>query len=654
MFRGGYWPPGFSGARLREVDALRRSRGVATGTLRVSRGGTASVVPDGGGPQILLSRSPGLLALAGDRVEASVRQTKWGPRGLLIGVVEARTSGALGVVEKSGMGFRVALDRRDLPSWLNVGRSRLAGAGPGDRVWVEVMRDGAGSPTANCAVKEVLGPAEDPATDFRAVTLQFGLHERFPSEAMMEAGGIDERRAGRDYGADLRERLVFTVDPADAKDHDDALSYRDMGGGLVEVGVYIADVSRYVPCGGPVDVEAKERGTSVYLCDGVLPMLPQRLSEDLCSLLPDRDRLTLGIIFVMDRAARVKGREFISALVRSKARLSYEDAQAYLDGAPDGGLLSGALRELAGLAGRLAEARAARGALSLDVPEPEVHLDDRGMPTGITREKRLESHRIIEEFMLLANETVAAEAARRRIPFIYRNHPPPKEEKLEELALKLGEMGVRFAGRSVRVGRDLEAPLERISGERRRALGSYLVLRAMERARYAPAPSLHFGLASERYCHFTSPIRRYPDLFNHRALASLPALGGASRSPSRPDARGGSDPEGVSETSSAAEARADAAERQCVEIKCIRFMESRLGESFDGIVTDVTGPGYTVELDDYPVEGFVRRPAAPRRRARGGERARAGGPFLGDSVRVRVVRADPLQRELELVVVKKD
>ncbi len=642
---------------------MRRRKPVITGTLRVTRGGTAFVAPEGGGPEILLRRAGGHGALPGDVVEVVTSETKWGMRGRVVDVVEARTSGALGVVEKSGRGFRVATDRRDLPPWFNVGRAALGDAEVGDRVWVEVLRDGSGAATANCVIREVLGSWEDPSTDHRAVALRFGLQEEFSSQATLEAlrlSAPDHLLAGR---RDFRGELVFTIDPEDAKDYDDALSVVELGSGLFEVGVHIADVSSFVLQGTALDLEAKERGASVYLCGGVLPMLPPALSEGLCSLEPDVDRFTLSVVFTLDNRGRVRDRKFIRGLIRSKARLTYRGAQAYLNGESDPDPLCDSLKVLARLAACLADVRRGKGALDLDVPEKEVVLDERGIPTQIGLEEKLDSHHIVEEFMLLANETVAAEAESKRVPFVYREHPRPKFEKLEELALSLADLGVRFSPGSVRRGRDLEVPLAAISNERLKALGSYLILRAMERARYAPGPSHHFGLASDCYCHFTSPIRRYPDLYNHRGLSSVlfptvpraanasHGVSGAAGTVKNEAAKAGSsepwDPELISESSSEAERRAESAERELIEIKCIRFMEGRLGECFSGLVTAVMARGYTIGLDDYPVEGFAPKPAL-RRRARGRE-----GLCLGDRVTVRVARADPLQVELELAIVKK-
>jgi ribonuclease R len=428
------------------------------------------------------------------------------------------------------------------------------------------------------------------------------------------------------------------VDPEDAKDHDDALSYRELPDGTAEVGVHIADVSRFVPMGGTIDIAAKDRGTSVYLCDGVLPMLPPRLSEDLCSLVPEGDRATLSVIFIMDSRARVKSHKIVRGVIRSRARLSYEGAESLLDGADSSGPVGPALCSLSRLTEHLSQRRSGRGALDMDIPERKVLLDERNAPVNVYRAERLQSHRIIEEFMLLANEAVAAHAADRGVPFIYRVHPKPELRKLEELALKLGELGVRFKARSVGVGRDLAAPLSKIPDERRRALGSYLVLRAMERARYAPGAGLHFGLASDCYCHFTSPIRRYPDLYNHSILNRTLFDAPTDKAPW--------DPEEVSEISTSTETRSQAAERSSLEIKCLRFMESKLGECFAGLVTGVHKRGYSIELDDYPIEGFAGKPETRRRRKS------PGGLYLGDSVMARVLRADPYARELELGIVK--
>jgi ribonuclease R len=617
---------------------LKRSRGTVFGTLKVGRGGPAFVIPDDGTPEILLMRGGRLEALAGDRVEVSAKQTRWGLRGRILNVVEARRCRSLGMLEKAGRGFCVSLDRSDLPPWLNVEKASLRGAEVGDRVWVELQRDSALAPTHNCRILEILGKGDDPALDFRAVSLEFGLPDCFPEAVLDEAASLSSRMIPRAEREDFRDDLAFTIDPEDAKDHDDALSFRKGPRGTVEVGVHIADVSHFVPEGAEIDLEARSRGTSVYMCDGVVPMLPPKLSENLCSLLPDRNRSTLSVVFEMDREAGIRSYKIVQGLIKSRARLTYMTAEAIRngEGAADG--LKEALRGLAELAGALAVRRSARGSLDLELPETKVLLDEKRVPVDLQREKRLTSHRIVEEFMLLANETVAAEASKRGIPFIYRVHPAPLREKLEELSLQLGELGVRLKPGAVTKGRHLEAVINSAPDVRRRALVSYLVLRAMERARYTASPSEHFGLASECYCQFTSPIRRYPDLFNHRML-KVKLFGD-------PSGVRRSDPEKVSLQCSETENVAARAERESVRIKCVRFMESRLGERYKGIVTGVTARGYMVELDRYPVEGFAPTPPRPR-----GRRSK-GGLYLGDRVMVAIVRANPLMRELEFAVIK--
>jgi len=298
-----------------------------------------------------------------------------------------------------------------------------------------------------------------------------------------------------------------------------------------------------------------------------------------------------------------------------------------------------ALRGLLRLARRLWEARLDRGALEMDLSEAEVKLDGDGFPVQIGRAERLDSHRIVEEFMLLANETAAAEASRRRIPFLYRTHPAPEPEKVEELAQKLLDLGVRVRPQTLTVGKRLTDLLGEVQDQRKRELASYLVLRAMERARYEARPSLHFGLASKCYCHFTSPIRRYPDLYNHRWIKA--SLFG------RIPPQGPAEAAEVAEACTEAELSAEEAERESVRVKCMRYMQTRLGDVFEGMVTEVTQNGCFVELDELPVEGFVRR----LRPARGRGDA---GPYLGQRLRVRVVRADPYERELDLAMVKKE
>ncbi|MEJ2334089.1 MAG: ribonuclease R [Gemmatimonadales bacterium] len=447
---------------------------------------------------------------------------------------------------------------------------------------------------------------------------------------------------------DFRNRLVFTIDPADAKDHDDALSARRLKDGKMEIGVHIADVSHYVRPGGAIDREAVERGTSVYLVDRVIPMLPHALSTDLCSLVPDVDRLAFSAIFTMDESGQVAEFRLARTVIRSRFRLAYEEAQEILDGGRKASAeLKEALARLDALSRQLRERRRARGSIDFDLPESRVVLNACGEPTDIQKVLRLPAHMLIEDFMILTNEAVAELAVRERLPLIYRVHEEPTERKLEGLRTLAATFGYHLPKGRVRP-RDVAKLLGAMEGTAQDQLVSTVALRSMSQARYEAENLGHFGLASEAYAHFTSPIRRYPDLSVHRQLKAFLRDRSKARSASREEL------DEIALASSLSERRAVEAERDSVDAMKVEFMERHLGDDFSGTISGVTAFGLFVLLDDYHVEGLVHvssladdyyhyvetsHSLVGRRRKRAYQ--------LGGSVRVQVVRVDREGRRID-------
>ena len=508
---------------------------------------------------------------------------------------------------------------------------------------------------------EILGADDRPEWDIAVVASQFRLRTRFPAPVEREALGHHEPGARERHGRlDLRDELVFTIDPEDARDHDDALSVRDLGEDRFEIGVHIADVSHYVTPGSAVDHEARVRGTSCYLPGTVLPMIPEALSGDLCSLRPDRDRLALSVLVELDLHGALFGCRFAETVVRSRHRLHYGEVQAALDhpGTTDPALQQ-ALQTLHRLARALRRRRVAGGALELELPEVKAWVDEHGVPWKIERRPHLESHELIEEFMLLANRCVGQEGARRKAGLLYRVHEPPSPLKLEALDSMLGTLGLpRLAlpgpGRHVIAFTDPAKPLQALLrvalDPPRRRLLHRLVLRSLARARYLERDLGHFGLAAREYCHFTSPIRRYPDLHNHRRVREWIR--------SRPSQAW--DPvalEGLALACSGTEQDAADAEREATRVKGLRFLEGRLGDRGSGIVTGLVPQGFFVELDDVPVEGFVRvslylddQFTLDRTGVRMVGRRTRRRFSLGDAVQVTIARVDVPARECDLAL----
>jgi ribonuclease R len=517
----------------------------------------------------------------------------------------------------------------------------------GDFVIAEITEDD------HAFLIEVLGAEDRPAFDDAAVASQFRLRQRFSAAVEHEAAAFSEPgERERDGRTDLREHLVFTIDPEDARDHDDALSIRSHGHGRYAVGIHIADVSHYVTAGSHLDTEAEARGTSCYLPGGVVPMLPEHLSSDLCSLRPDRDRLALSVIADLDTHGVIHGCRFEETVIRSRHRLSYGEVQEALEGrrqvpAP----LLRALEELRSLARALRKKRLAAGALDLEVSETKAWVDERGEVIRIERREHLESHELIEEFMLLANRLVGGEGERRKAGLLYRVHEPPMAGRLAELDTMLGVLGLPRIGHPHEPARALQTLLAVALDPTHRRLLHRLVLRSLSKARYLERDIGHFGLATREYCHFTSPIRRYPDLHNHRRVREW--IRGRKSDAWDPAAL-----EALALRCSGTEQNATDAEREGVKVKCLRHLATRLGERASGIITGFIPRGFFVELDDVPAEGFVRvgeylddyfvlEPSGVRMTGR-----RTRKRFtLGDAVAVIVARVDVPARECDLALV---
>jgi len=517
----------------------------------------------------------------------------------------------------------------------------------GDFCIAEIAEDG------RAFLVELLGAEDRPQWDDAVVASQFRLRQRFPAAVEREAQAFAEPGTRERHGRlDLRDQLVFTIDPEDARDHDDALSVRSLGPSRFEVGVHIADVSHYVAPGSSLDAEAEARGTSCYLPGGAIPMLPERLSADLCSLRPERDRLALSVFAEMDTRGDLLGCRFEETVIRSRHRLSYGEVQEALDGkrqlpAP----LPHALEELLALARALRRRRLASGALNLDVPEVKAWVDERGETIRIERRAHLESHELIEEFMLLANRCVGGEGERRRSGLLYRVHEPPPASKLVELELMLRALSLPRLGHPQEPARALQALLATPLDPPHRRLVHRLVLRSLSKARYLERDIGHFGLATREYCHFTSPIRRYPDLHNHRRVREwIRGKRSAAWDPAALEALG--------QRCSATEQNAADAEREGVKVKGLRHLATRLGERASGIITGFVPRGFFVELDDVPVEGFVRvseylddsfvlEPSGVRMMGRRTRRRFT----LGDGVEVIVARVDVPARECDLALI---
>jgi ribonuclease R len=630
-----------------------------TGMLTTTRRGDGFVLGTGGAEVFVPSRDLET-AMDGDRVVVRIESRPRGrkPEGRVIKVLERAHETTVGVYHQARkMGFVVPSNPKLGPD-IAVPWGDQAGAQDGDVVLVRVVAYGTRRHGPTGEVEEVLGRPGDPGVDVLTILYGHGLKPDFPPEVEEEAREVDQRwrqdplgpeASGRE---DLRELLVLTIDPSDAKDHDDALSVRELDGGRVEVGIHIADVSHFVTRGSELDREALARGTSVYLVDRVIPMLPHTLSSDACSLRPDEDRLAVSLLATLDGAGRVLSHRFARSVIRSRHRLAYEEVQEVFDGTRSvSDDTDRALKMLRDAARALRVRKDARGALDLDLPEARVILDTKGEPVDILRVERLEAHRLVEDFMLLANEIVAQACERAELPALYRVHEPPSQEKMTALRELLATFGLSVPKGSVAPG-DLEAILRQVEGRPEEQLVSTVVLRSLQRARYAAENLGHFGLALEHYSHFTSPIRRYPDLVTHRAVVRALVEG---KNVPGDWAEGLED---IAEQCSLREQAATQAERDSIDLKKIEYMERHLGDEFDGTISGVAAFGAFALLDEVFVDGLIHVNALTddfyefRESEYSLVGSRHGRRFrLGDRVRVQVARVNREERQVDFLVI---
>jgi ribonuclease R len=563
------------------------------------------------------------------------------PSGKVVRVLQVGSRVAVGTVQREGY-IRV----RGTSRRLQVAHRRGKRPIPGERVMVALPEHA----RAVAEIVQTLGLEGELGVEVEAALRSRGFRREFPPEVEEEADRLTSDRPTDECGdrLDLRSLLVLTVDPHDAQDFDDALSLQSLRGGGVRLGVHIADVSHYVKSEGRVDEEAYRRGFSVYPPGGVVPMLPEQLSSDECSLLENRPRRSFSVFLDYDNAHRLRSSSMRPSLVRNSARLTYEEAQEFMDGRGAREPVARVLRMMKPLLQALRRARAARGTLDLESGEVAVALDHEGNPGGISWAPHLESHDLVEEFMIAANRAVAQKLLEHGWPALYRVHRQPAIESFERLADWLAPLGYQLRNPAKLQHADLQRLLERARHGRHRRLVSYLVLRSLPRALYSARNEGHYGLALSRYVHFTSPIRRYPDLLLHRFLKA--ALAG--RSP-------GSVPEEqrlaeVADRCSYREELAWEAEREIVAVYTTCYMRSRVGETFDGLVVGVEPFGVFVELEELPVQGMI--PAEdlqlPRRTRRSRTTFFFGGRALepGERVTVRVVKADVANRRVEFSV----
>jgi ribonuclease R len=616
---------------------------IIRGRFVTARPGFGFVTPDRGGADIFIPARHAQGAMPGDEVDIVVDERgKFGkPEGRVERILKKGRTSLLGLYkERGGTPFLQPFDslsQDDLPL---KSRGRLR---PSPGMIVEADR-------ATLTITRVFGDPETPGVDAQVVIRRYGLRSEFSEAVLREASSIADGvpSSALEGRRDLRDWTSVTIDGEKAQDFDDAVSVRRRPAGGWLLGVHIADVSHYVRPGSPLDREASERGTSVYFPGLTLPMLPEKLSNDLCSLRPREPRLAFSALIEVAADGRVRKTEFTPSVIRTAHRMTYTavfkifegdaaEAAQFADVVPD--LL--VMRELAGA---LRERRLAEGSLDFDLVEPEL-VYEKGRLLAVAAGERNEAHRLIEEFMVAANVAVAQRFSEKKLPSIYRVHPPPAVSDLEKLRGLILNFGLTLPEPSKVRSRDLQRVLEKAKGLPGEKFVGIQVLRAMKMAVYSAENVGHYGLAKVDYTHFTSPIRRYPDLVVHRLLKAFVAHDGPTRLPLQTIAVQASD----------RERNAADAEQALVEWRIFRFLKDRLGEEFGGIVVDVVKAGIIVEIDEYFVSGLLpfaslRGEYEPRPAARRLRPKRRRKTFdLGDAVRVILVSCDPALRRMSFV-----
>jgi ribonuclease R len=545
------------------------------------------------------------LAMDGDRVSARVRREADGRyAGEIIKVLKRSKTSMVGLLRKVSQGWALFPEKGDAPPAQVIGFKQPIAPKEGDLAVMEITRWPTPGAGAGGFVNELLGDPGDVRARVTSLLRARGIAEHFPKEVLSESEAFPVKLdhthwLGRE---ELFHLPVVTIDGADAKDFDDAVSLEPLAGGSFRLGVHIADVANYVKPGTALDDEAYSRGTSVYLPDRVVPMLPPSLSNNLCSLVPDQERLTVSVFMDIDHEGNVTHRRMANTVIRSCRRFTYEEVQSLLEGKkvhPVTHEVALTIMQMGGLAEALYRRRVKRGALDFDLPEYKVETDGHGRPLNVSLRARLKSHRLIEEFMLLANEAIATELMAARAPFLHRRHDEPDPVKIKVLAKTLGEMGLS-AGHITggNIHKALQGVLRQAESHPLADIINSLIVRSMKQAVYSPESSGHFGIAARAYAHFTSPIRRYPDLMAHRAIKAL--LRGIREDHSKIS---------LAEAGlhcSERERSASEAEHKSVDIMRAELFKHKLGTILEGTLTTVLESGSFVLCGDTGVEGMLR------------------------------------------------
>lgn len=637
---------------------------VLVGELHVKTQGYGFLITEEGKEDIFISQKNMGTALNKDivRVQLYAQPKGKGPEGRVVEVVKRARQNIVGTYRKTKRYGFVVPDDLKITRDIFVHDADNLNAKSEQKVVVKIQHWEDERLNPEGEIIEVLGYPDEPGVDVISVAKSFDLPTAFPKTVEQEVETIEERipQEELDRRLDLRKEICFTIDPEDAKDYDDAVSIEVLKKGNYELGVHIADVSFYVKENSRLDKEALKRGTSVYLVDRVVPMLPEKLSNQICSLQPDQDRLTLSCIMEVSPKGKVLKYKIAESVIRSKSRFTYEEVQEIIVKKNSDAPYGNEILKMHALSQILIKRRKQLGSLDFDLPEVKVKLDQNGFPIDIRKRERLDSHRLIEEFMLLANQTVTEHVARymrengRVPPFIYRVHEEPDKEKMDDFKKFVRALGHPIDPNKKVTAKLLGEFLEGVRDTPEETIVEELMLRSLMKAKYSTDNAGHFGLAFKYYTHYTSPIRRYPDLAVHRLLKKYQQGFDYRLAKTKKKKL-----ESIAKISSEREIVAMEAERESVKMKQVEYMQRHLGDEFEAIISGVVPFGVFVEITDLLVEGLVHISDLDddyyfhdeKNYQLIGQQTQKTYR-LGDKVKVRVVRVDQDERVIDFVLVK--
>lgn len=633
-----------------------------TGTIdRQSVAHKTYLVPDDGSESVFIAERSMNRALNGDKVKVMLYplRRKKELEGEVVEIIERARERFVGIIDSKHGVTILKANNKQLPMNIIIPPDKTKGAKNGQKCIAAITYWGDKYENPIGEIVDILGDTGNNNTEMHAILAEYGLPYSYPQEIEKEANKIPETITEDEIKRriDFRTTTTFTIDPRDAKDFDDALSIKDLGDGLWEVGVHIADVTHFVPEGGIIDQEAVKRATSVYLVDRTVPMLPEHLSNFICSLRPDEEKLTYSCIFTINDLAEVIDYKIARTIIKSDRRFTYEEAQEIIE-TGKGDFATEVLR-LNDLAKKLREKRFASGAIAFERSEVRFEIDDTGKPVSVFFKESKDSNKLIEEFMLLANKYVAQHIGmprNREKPktFVYRIHDVPNPEKLSNFATFIKKFGykIKTDGKKTAVSSSINHLLDQIEGKKEQNMIETLAIRSMAKAAYSTKNIGHYGLAMKYYTHFTSPIRRYPDMMVHRLLTKY-----ADKVPQQTIDR--TDYESLCKHSSDMEQLAAQAERASIKYKQIEFMADKIGKVYDGVISGISTWGIYVEINENKCEGMVyirdleddvyvydekNYCIIGRRTQRKYQ--------IGDDIRIKVVKADLIKKYLDFEIVR--